>query len=82
VEARHHIGMQRVFELVAIRPILCKDKQGNLFGNMMQTEKNRGGGGTRGASIANDERWALTLFFGESQHALLHLPYEARDLFK
>jgi hypothetical protein len=43
-------------ELVAIRPLLCKDKQGNLFGNMTQTEKIGGGGGTRGALMANDER--------------------------
>ena len=33
-----------------------------------------------GGKTANDEKWALASFFGESEHALLHLPYDARGL--
>ena len=67
-------------ELVAIRRLLCEDERGNLFGNMTLTEKNGGGKATGGGSTANDEKWALASFFGESEHALLHLPYDARGL--
>ncbi|KAL3827175.1 hypothetical protein ACHAXA_006730 [Cyclostephanos tholiformis] len=69
-------------ELVLIRPLLCEDEQGNLFGTMIRSEKSGFGGdeGTKGGSNVNDEKWALASFFGESQHALLHLPYDARSL--
>ena len=67
-------------ELVAIRPLLCEVERGNLFGTMGR-EKNTGGEGTKEESIANgDKKWALASFFGESQHALLHLPDEAHGL--
>ena len=69
-------------ELVPIRPLLCKDERGNLFGNMTRTEKNGGGKAARGGSNSNDKKWALASFFGESEHALLHLPCETRGLLK
>jgi hypothetical protein len=42
-------------ELVAIRPLLCEDEGGNLFGNITRTEKNWGGNATVEGSTAKDE---------------------------
>ena len=39
-------------ELVAIRPLLCEDERGNLFGDMTRTEKNGGGKATLDRSLA------------------------------
>jgi hypothetical protein len=39
-------------ELVAIRPLLCEDERGNLFGDMTRTEKNGGGKATVDRSLA------------------------------
>ncbi len=38
-------------ELVAIRPLLCENERGNLFGNMTRTEKNGGGKATVDLSL-------------------------------
>ena len=35
-----------------------------------------------GGKTANDEKWALASFFGEAEHALLHLQYDARGILK
>ncbi|KAL9188149.1 hypothetical protein ACHAXT_006527 [Thalassiosira profunda] len=60
-------------ELVTVRQFLHEDEEGALFANM------RLGGSERDATRP-DDRWALTSFFGEEQHALLRLRDEARDL--
>ncbi|KAL7531908.1 hypothetical protein ACHAXR_004302 [Thalassiosira sp. AJA248-18] len=60
-------------ELVTVRQFLHEDDDGHLFAEMK-------GGGDGGGGYGVDDRWALASFFGEEQHALLHLRDEARDL--
>ena len=55
-------------ELVAIRPLLCEDERGNLFGDMTRTEKNGGGKATVDRSL------------GSLSMPYCHLPHDARGL--